>query len=139
MRYRKERLAMYFGWIGFVLIIVGIFLPWGTYGTYGTRWISGLTWAYGFYLLVGCVIIIPSILGLMMKAYKVAIVFLGVGGLMIIFGAGLFISSYYEKYPYISPFIQDISFGSFITLIGGILELLAAFLYTQHVRTQAAS
>jgi len=132
---------MYLGWIGFAFILVGIFLPWGTYETTAypppaereIRWISGITWSSSFYLIVGCVAALAGLLSSNVKASKVTVAFLGSGALVIILAAGLFISSYYTK-VYVYPQILDLWIGSFFTLIGGICELLAAFLYTQHAR-----
>jgi len=147
MRWKKEKLAMYLGWFGFLLTLAGSFLPWGTYETtwddgfvrppsYETRWVSGLASGWGFLLVVGCVVVLAGLLGSTVEASKITIMLLGVGGLIIIITAGLFISSYYERYVYVYLGIRDLWFGSFVTLIGGACELLAALLFTRHVRTK---
>ena len=141
MQFAKERSAMYLGWIGFAVILVGIFLPWGTQETTiylpttqrEVRWISGITWTYGSNLIVGCLAAIAGLLSSNVKASKLTVAFLGSGGLLVILAAGVFISSYYMQ-VYAYPQILDMSIGSFVTLIGGICELVAAFLYTQHAR-----
>ncbi len=145
MQSTEEKLAMYLGGIGFVLMLVGIFLPWGAYETLTypppsqpeVRWFSGLTWTSGSYLMIGLVVAVAGLLGSAVKASKFTVAVLGAGALLIILGTGLFISSYYENlYGY--PQIVNISTGSFVTLIGGICEILAAFLYTQYARVLPA-
>jgi hypothetical protein len=145
VQFAKERVAMYVGWLGLIVILVGIFLPWGMYET--TRYVyplpedepepevhvvSGMTWSYGFYMQIGCVGAVAGLLSSTVKASKLTVAFLGSGGLLVILAVGFFISSFYEKLD-VYPQIQDIGTGSFITLIGGICVLLTAVLYTRQV------
>ncbi|MCW3977455.1 MAG: hypothetical protein NWE77_05940 [Candidatus Bathyarchaeota archaeon] len=138
MQFAKESVAMYLGWLGLIVILVGIFLPWGTYETPSyvspqrERVVSGMTWSWGFYLQIGCVAAVAGLLSSTVKASRLTVAFLGSGGLLVILMAGYFVSSFYEQLD-VYPQIQDIGTGAFITLTGGICVLLAAVLYSRQV------
>jgi len=133
----KEKAAMYLGWIGFALVIIGLFSPWGTY-TYrpGTNYsVSGFATTYGFFLVIGALAITAGLLSSTVKLSSVSIAFLGTGAMGTILFTGMFLTSYYGQGPYGYPEIQYMSVGSFITLTGGFATVASAILYSLHVRT----
>lgn len=131
---------MYLGWVGFAVVIIGLFLPWGTY-TYrpGTNYpVSGFTTTYGFFLILGALAIIAGLLSSTVKPSSASIAFLGTGAMATVLMAGEFLTAYYEQGPYYYSMIQYISVGSFITVIGGVVALVSAILYSLHLRTPAS-
>ncbi len=131
----KEKWATACGWIGFGLILAGILLPWGTYSSIGVFFQTGLTSTFDLYLIAGSISVLIGLLGSLEKASGWPNVFLGGGGLITIIGAGGWISIYYGK-PFGYPTIFALSVGPFVTIIGGVLAMLAAVLYALHKRTK---
>jgi len=148
----KEKSAIYLSWIGFILVIVGLFLPWGTYERFNglelqTYFISGFATSYGFFLIIGALAVTAGLLSSTVKPSSASIAFLGTGTMATILITSWFLLTYYYQqglYPYTD--IQNISIGSFITFAGGIVAFASAVLYslrfrtpTSEERTQASS
>jgi hypothetical protein len=132
----KEKAAMYLGWVGFALVIIGLFSPWGTYRSGFTNYsVSGFTTTYGFFLIIGALAITAGLLSSTVKLSSASIAFLGTGAMGTILFTGMFLTTYYGQGPPYYSQIQYISVGSFITLIGGFATVASAILYSLHVRT----